>query len=317
MMRQVYQSITTKFAVFFAFSACGHEQSNIPSDVSSAQSMSGFYEGIEDNDVDYEELLSDFGDQEIDFNSITTSGGQGGTTDAHKITISNVEMKVFPPAVRKALDGNEDVWQRPLQLAVYLHGDNANGYFNEWGYQALRSYARSKNMLFVAALAPYSERAQFAKGYSWWHSGEANNEAFKKAIDFLRAKYNIIDGHNLYVGMSGGSTFLTSNFIPKYGNQYSGAFVINCGGAAPRSFHYQLSPALRSKIRLYYNYGSEDYLSKPTGSYGNVIGASINQYKRLGLVADVNVIKGKNHCDGTVRWNDISANIWNRYLAFK
>jgi hypothetical protein len=66
-------------------------------------------------------------------------------------TLEDIEVKLFVPP---------DPGPNPMQVAIYLHGDTANGYYEDWGFEALSAWATSHRVLFLAALAP--------NGCSWW-----------------------------------------------------------------------------------------------------------------------------------------------------
>lgn len=228
---------------------------------------------------------------------------QGSFTDAARLslnapyvlTVSGVEMKIYPPAA-----GLKP--QQALRLAIYLHGDTARDYTDEY-YRSLKDETTRKGMLFVAALAPNKN--------SWWHQ-DSFADNFAHALNAILGRYNVARDKILYAGVSGGSTFMTMQFLPKYGNTYPGTLAAMCGGAPPRPFQYNVTPTIAGKIDLFFTYGSQDFLANPKGSYGAVIPGSIQAYRAKGFPVYTKVIPAAEHCKFNTNGEILA--IWNQTL---
>lgn len=251
------------------------------------------------------------------------TGGAGGGTDAHPSThgsgglsctpettlndeqpycftdIGPVELKVFVPN-----DGNPE----PMQLAIYLHGDTANGYYEDWGFEGLSAWATANHVLFVAALAP--------NGCSWWrpdyscsideYDDGSNADELVAAIDAIGEAHDIYTDSILFVGYSGGSTFLTRHYVPMYGDSRPGVVVANCGGVEPQPFDWSPTAETRAAVPLYYTFGSEDWMTE-------YIYPSIEAYEGLSFPVDVREEPGYGHCDGDYDWDARTLGLWEQH----
>lgn len=240
-----------------------------------------------------------------------STGGRGGlsckaATTANTAqpyclaTVGDIEMKVLLPAASKG----------PMQIAVFLHGDSANGYFEDWGFEALATWASARGILFVAALAP--------NRCSWWRpksscsvdeydTGE-NARALVAALDAIGKAYDVYPRQLLFVGYSGGSTFLTRNFIPMFGDTRWGSMVLNCGGVDPQPFDWAPTAAALQRLPLAYTYGSLDKMLP-------YIGPSVAEYKKLGFQVDDRKVDGYTHCDSAYDWDARTIALWEKALV--
>lgn len=195
-----------------------------------------------------------------------------------KETISNVEMKIFVPK-----NYNK---KRGVRLALFLHGDTANGYFENY-FESLKNYSLQKDYLFVAALSPNRN--------SWWHKNSFADD-LDAALSSLETKLNFSKTNILFSGVSGGSTFLTMQFIPKVGESYGGTVAATCGGA-PSNLFQNNSLAIAKKYKIHFTYGDQDFLADPFGTYGDVIPQAIRQYQNIGFQTRTTVLPQTAHCD--------------------
>lgn len=253
---------------------------------------------------------------EVDEGS-TSSHGAGGLTCSSSgrlpagrsyclATIGGAETKLAAPSAGTG----------PLKLALYLHGDGAGAYKSDSAMKALLPWADANHALVVSVLSP--------NRCAWWQlptqtdcsetaapqedAEGVNADALKAVIDAIRAAYDVTNGPVFYYGSSGGSIFLTRSFLRRFGDQYPGAFALNCGGTkADRDFGWNVADAAkRATTRLFYTYGDQDYLKTE-------IETAIPFYEGLGFPSDTKIVPGAEHCafDGHAR----AVEVWNQYLA--
>lgn len=218
------------------------------------------------------------------------SRGSGGVVGYSVVNVAGVEMKIYTPPASSLNSG-------PVRLGFYLHGDSAGDHNSpeRYGSGELVKWAQSKNMIIVLAKAP--------NGYTWWatdsslRSGANYTANMTEAIKWMHSKYNIATKSTYFSGVSGGATFLSWRFIPSMGHIYPGAYALNCGGSAPSVANgFSVTPELLSRLKVYFNYTSGDYLADPNGFYGNVIGGAVSAYRNLGLGPVVTVYGSGGHC---------------------
>lgn len=221
-------------------------------------------------------------------------------------TVGIVELKLFPP--------DQPVRNGPI--AVFLHGDTANGYFQDWGYEWLLEEANANGWYFVAALAP--------NRCSWWrtpnecaweledHKGR-NVAGLAGALDALIAENDLSPEGIRYVGYSGGSTFLTGHWVPLVGHRYPGIVVANCGGEAPiYDFSWNPSRAGRAAIPLVYTWGSRDFMGGAQNS-PDYVGQSIDWYTAAGFPVDALEVEGLDHCGADYDWDARTLELWSAF----
>ena len=197
-------------------------------------------------------------------------------------TIGGVAMKVFGPA--KVSGG-------PLTLAIYLHGDGAAPYTDNLAPKYQGDWAAQQtDLLYVVARAP--------NGCAWWRdvspaysscsngqyasnpqdTAGKNADALKTAIDGLRGALDIDSSKTLFAGSSGGSIMLTASWIPRYGDAYPGAYVLECGGEEPWQDFLWDEDGIADVVRMTFVYGTGERL------YDD-IRAAYKFYDRLGVDA--------------------------------
>src|SRR4029079_19633424 len=156
----------------------------------------------------------------------------------------------------------------PLGLGLYLHGDGAGAYTSGSALRAMTAWADAHHALAAAALAP--------NGCAWWQSpshdcsadstdvdedGE-NAAALAAALDAVEEGWAVRAAARFYYGSSGGSIFLTDEWIPLEGGRRPGVFALMCGGdASTRTYAGDPADAqLRARDRLFFTYGDQDFL---------------------------------------------------------
>ena len=94
-----------------------------------------------------------------------------------------------------------------------------------------------------------------------------------------------------YYGASGGSIFLTDEWIPLHAGTYPGVFAIMCGGdASSRTYAWDTTDAaLRAKNPLWFTYGDQDFLLTDEK-------ASVAAFKGKGFAVTEKVVPNAGHC---------------------
>lgn len=244
------------------------------------------------------------------------------TPNKHKlkrcvVKIGSVEMKVFAPAQ----------WTgQAVTMALYLHGDGATPYTNNYAPKWQGDWvSQQEDLLYVVARAP--------NGCAWGRSvtpsyadcsnrdyiqsnpkdveEEKNADALKKAIEGLRGVLPIRSDRMLYAGSSGGSILLTASWIPKYGDQFPGYYVLECGGEDPwNDFSWNKDNISEYVQGMTFVYGKGERLQSD-------IQEAYAYYKNSGVSAlDVvhDPINDSNHCnynqlgDVVDQWNNFYKN---------
>lgn len=201
--------------------------------------------------------------------------------DGCQTTVDELEIKYFP------LD--EDV---PAErLVVFLHGDTGADYIENWGFaQEILDWAMPQNYLVIGIRSPASYDGDTSPSFGAAQPVHADMVA--TTIESVREAYAVVEERNLYWGVSGGSWFTTSSFIPVAGTRVPGIFVANCGGSGV-SFGWEWDPASDPESvalnSLYFNYGDQDFLADNSA-------ASYAEYTELGFVTDQLVHEGATHC---------------------
>ncbi len=240
-----------------------------------------------------------------------SSHGAGGVPCTRQMTqnqgldyclgkVGTVEYKLFVP---------EDGSKRPMQMALFLHGDTANGYLEDWGFEALAAWASQHHVLMLAALAP--------NGCSWWrpetscsvdeYDTGGNALALEEVLKTIAKGYDVYQTDLLYVGYSGGSTFLTRQWIPMFGDTHPGVVVANCGGVEPQAFSWEPSDLQRARVPLYYTYGDSDFMIE-------YILPSSEQYDALGFPVSLLELRGVDHCGSSYDWDERTLSLWSAAL---
>jgi hypothetical protein len=210
--------------------------------------------------------------------------------------VGDVELKLAVP------DGDVD------GLAVFLHGDTANGWLDDFGYEYLIDAVTNARLALVAALAP--------NGCSWWRTKDecdfevedesgANADALAAALARVEAGLGAAHAPVRYVGYSGGSTFLTGHFLPLHGDEWPGVMVANCGGEIPiYDFAWDVDDAaLRAQLPVRFTLGSEDFMAE-------YVDPADTTLRSLGFDVDKTVLAGFDHCDAGVDWDGLTLTAW-------
>ncbi len=219
----------------------------------------------------------------------TSTGNLSGGRTYCVTTIGGSELKLAEPV---AAEG-------PLRLVFYVHGDGAGAYKSDSAMKALLPFADQRHALVVSVLSPNK--------CAWWQVASQtdcsatatpvpdteglNADTFKQIIDAVRAGFDVTNDVAFYYGSSGGSIFLTSAFMRRFGNQYPGIYALNCGGEKPaKAMAWDASlVAERKGTKLFFTYGDQDFL-KPD------IEKAIPFFQGLGFPVDTKVIAGAEHC---------------------
>lgn len=193
-------------------------------------------------------------------------------------TVEGIQIKFFPlpPGV-------------PVEhLAVYFHGDTAPEWFDNWAFPAIVDWAEPQGILTLAVLSPMLGGSGLPE---WGEAQPPDAEAVATAIEAFADAYAAPHEDIFYWSTSGGSWFFTSSYIPVAGGRLPGWFAINCGGSG---FEYpfvwdQTNAALRDRIAMFLNYGSEDFLADPADQ-------SMMSYQGMGFAVDRMIHEGATHC---------------------
>lgn len=227
-----------------------------------------------------------------------SSGGSGGLPCVRRDALSGgrsicvaragtVELEILEPSGGAG----------PVGLGLYLHGDGAGAYKSESAVKAMVAWADAHHALAAAALAP--------NGCAWWQSPShdcslestdvdekaENAAALDVALAAIERAWDVRDDARYYYGSSGGSIFLTDEWIPLEGGKRPGVFAIMCGGdASTRAYAWDAGDAARrGRDRLFFTYGDQDFLLQD-------IQASVKDFQRRGFGVTTKVIAGATHC---------------------
>jgi hypothetical protein len=187
----------------------------------------------------------------------------------------------------------------PRRLAVHLHADDGS---RNQDKPSLNAFAVRNNVILVYAAAPADE--------SW--RCICSGPPLVAALEEVRKRYDVYLEGNLFAGISGGSTFLTVQFLSHYAHRFPGVYALFAGGSLPphwkRDFSetlmfYSRSAELMKKIHIYYVYGdldfmyTEDELIKP-GSEKTLIPSSRRAFLERGFSVSDTRVPGATHIWG-------------------
>jgi hypothetical protein len=194
-------------------------------------------------------------------------------------TVEGIQIKFFP------LPPGEPV----EHLAVYFHGDTAPEWYDNWAFPQIVGWAEPRGILTLAVLSPMLGDSGLPE---WGEAQPPDAEAVATAIEAFADAYGAPREEIFYWSTSGGSWFFTSSYIPVAGGRLPGWFAINCGGSG---FEFpfmwdQTNAALRERIAMFLNYGSEDFLA-------DLADQSLIDYQGMGLSVDRMIHDGAMHCD--------------------
>lgn len=202
-------------------------------------------------------------------------------------TVGSVELKIVEPASGTG----------PLRAGLYLHGDGAGAHKSGSVLKAMLPWADAKHGLGVSALAP--------NGCAWWQTpthdcnattndpdtGAESSKALAAALTALFAAYDVRTDALDYYGSSGGSIFLTDQWLPLHAGEYPGVFALMCGGSTPgHAYAWDTNDAaLRGKSPLFFTYGDQDFL------VDDILDA-MTSFKAKSFSVTEKVIPGATHC---------------------
>jgi hypothetical protein len=226
------------------------------------------------------------------------SGGKGGIPCTSRADvggrsictakIGSVEVRILEP-----MGGSG-----PMRLGLYLHGDGAGAHKSGSVFKPMIAWADAQHGLGVSFLAP--------NGCAWWQApthdctstqtdpdlAGANAPALVTAIDAIMKAYDVRTDGMRYYGASGGSIFLTDEWLPLHGGSHPGVFAIMCGGdASARAYAWDPTDAsLRGKSPLWFTYGDKDFLLTDEQ-------AAVAAFKGKGFAVTEKVLPNLGHCE--------------------
>ncbi len=207
-----------------------------------------------------------------------TTGGSGGKTGTFEQTFSssNGKSSTWKTTIPQDLSAS-----KPYGLSIYLHGDGGGDY--SWVFDSLVKTSKTHNLIGMVVKAPNLERR-------WYNGGLANAKFLDELIEKeLLAKYNIEKSRIYFIGTSGGSQFLSGQFIPNYGSKYNSGALLLCGGPKNWQNNIVSTPEFISKFKFYWYSGTSDFLY-------DQIEEGMEYYKGLGMQVDSEMIPGGTHC---------------------
>lgn len=211
--------------------------------------------------------------------------------------VEGLEVKFFPPPAGERVD----------RLAIYLHGDGAADYMENWAFSSdIFAWTEPRNTMIVGVLSPaFYEDGTVAFGAAQPEHAEQVALTIEAFIAAYEPQYA---DQSLYWGVSGGSWFFASSFIAHVGHRVPGVFAASCGGSG-FSFGWAWDPmtdtATRDAIPIYFNYGTEDFLAP------NIID-SIAEFEGMGFEVDSLAHQGAMHCDHPI--SEPTLEFWSRYV---
>jgi pimeloyl-ACP methyl ester carboxylesterase len=226
------------------------------------------------------------------------SGGKGGLTCTSRVDVAgrsictakigSVEVRILEP-----MGGSG-----PMRLGLYLHGDGAAAHKSGSVFKPMIAWADAQHGLGVSFLAP--------NGCAWWQApthdctsqqtdpdlAGANAAALVTAIDAVMKAFDVRTDGMRYYGASGGSIFLTDEWLPLQAGTYPGVFAVMCGGdASARPYAWNASDAaLRAKNPLWFTYGDKDFLLTDEQ-------AAVAAFKGKGFAVTEKVLPNLGHCE--------------------
>jgi len=194
-------------------------------------------------------------------------------------TVEGIQIKFFPLPPGQSVE----------HLAVYFHGDTAPGWYDNWAFPSIVDWAEPRGILTLGVLSPMSGGSGLPE---WGEAQPPDAEAVATAIEAFADAYAAPREEIYYWSTSGGSWFFTSSYIPVAGGRLPGWFAINCGASG---FTYPFewdntNAALRDRISMFFNYGTEDFLA-------DFADESFAEFQGLGFEVDRLIHEGAQHCD--------------------
>jgi hypothetical protein len=207
------------------------------------------------------------------------SGGSGGQTGSleQRFTASNGMASTY-----KAIIPTDIGPQKAYGLTIHLHGDGGGDY--DWLYEDNARIGLEHGLLGIVVRAPNNKCC-------WYEGGEANAKFLDDLIqnEFF-VKYNIDKRRVYFSGVSGGSQFLTGQFIPIYGSRYNSGAVMLCGGPDNWQDSITSTPEFVRDFKLYWYSTQGDFLL-------DQVQEGISYYKNLGMQVGSEIRPSGDHCD--------------------
>jgi hypothetical protein len=225
-----------------------------------------------------------------------TEFSYGGRVGCETV-VEGLDVKFFPLAQG----------QRVRRLAVYLHGDGAAEYTDNWAFSPeIFAWTDARDTMVVAVLSPaFYDDGTVAFGAAQPEHAELVATTVEAFLDAWEPEHA---DQTLWWATSGGSWFFSSSFVAVAGERLPGVYVANCGGAG-FSFGWAWDPmtntAARDLVPLYFNYGTEDFLAPG-------IIDSIAEYEGLGFEVDALVHEGAMHCAHPI--DGPTLDFWSRHV---
>jgi hypothetical protein len=154
-------------------------------------------------------------------------------------------------------------------------------------------WAQARDIVVSALLSPVAYNGDPPQDRSFGALNQTSDTRnIGDAIQGMVAAFGVSPTGLLVWSTSGGSWFLTSSFFPVLGAEFQGLFAISCGGSTFR-FSYAWDPAAlpatATKLNLWFNYGSLDFLAPGVED-------SRDHYLAQGFVVSETRHEGASHC---------------------
>ncbi|MEM9193807.1 MAG: hypothetical protein AAGF12_31820 [Myxococcota bacterium] len=216
-----------------------------------------------------------------------------------RTTVESLDVKFFPLEAGRPVE----------RLVLHFHGDGANTWDSNQAFDPeILQWAAERNYLVLGFLATSMREAGDGLRPAYGTAQPENAEEVVVGVETFLDRYAVVNRQSLYWGVSGGSWFFTSSYIPAVGHRVPGIFVANCGGSGT-SFGWNWVPTGRpdvvEQIALYANYGDQDFLAERSRE-------SIEEYDSMGFVTDELVHEGATHCAHPIAGPTLA--FWERHL---
>lgn len=196
---------------------------------------------------------------------IRASNGSGGGTGLLELAFKDSTGLESSYKINAPMDVSNKVYG----LHIHLHGDGGGGYKDFPNKEA------RYDLIGVSVKAPN-------KGMTWGRAAGRQHALYLNELiqNELVKKYNIDLDKIVFSTVSGGSYFITGNFIPEYGQNYNSKAFVMCGGETPRVAFKD--PTTLAKFKIHWEWTSEE-----RSDIVPSIEKSIAAYKKAALAASV------------------------------
>ena len=143
----------------------------------------------------------------------------------------------------------------PKRIGLYFHGDGG-GSATRISSSASLDFAYKNDILYMQPLSPVIG----SNAKEQWSDHEMPDNVSKMIHTFAK-KYNISTGNVLFSSASGGSHYLTNEFISKAGDDVQGTFALGCGGSEPEGDRFEWdtsNTAVKKRFCIHYYYTTID-----------------------------------------------------------